>query len=67
MMLNDGRRGTLLDVLHILGLARNIISISTMEDVHVRTMFEKDICKMVRGAMVLMWGIMTETLYKLLR
>jgi len=27
--------------------------------------FEKDTCKMVRGALVLMWGVRTGTLYKL--
>ena len=47
LMLNDGRRGTLLGVLHIIGLDRNLIYVSTMEDVGVRTMFEKDTCKMV--------------------
>ena len=31
-MLNDGRREKIPSVLHILGLVRNIISISTMED-----------------------------------
>ena len=65
-MLNDGRRGTLQGVLHILGLARNFISISTREDVGVWTMFEKHTCKMVQGAMVLMRGIMIGTVYKLL-
>ena len=28
-------------------------------------MFEKDTCKMVRGALVLMWGVRIGTLYKL--
>ena len=47
LMLNDGRRGTLLGVFHILTLARNLIYVSTMVDVGVRTVFEKDTCKMV--------------------
>ena len=53
-------------MLHILGLARNLISISKMGDAGVRTVFEKDTCKMVRGTMVLMQGIRIGTLYKLL-
>ena len=47
LMLNNGRRGTLPGVLHILGLARNLIFVSTMVGAGVRTMFEKDTCKMV--------------------
>ena len=66
LMLNNGRRGTLPSVLHIPGLARNLIYVSTMIDASVRTMFEKDTCKMVRGTMVLMQGIKIGTLYKLL-
>ena len=65
-MLNDGRRGKLTCVLHIPHLSRNIISISTLVDAGVRTMFEKDRCKMVRGTMVLMWGIRIRTLYNFL-
>ena len=53
-MLNDGRRGTLPSLFHIPSLDRNLISISTMVDVGVHTMFEKDACKMVGGTMVLM-------------
>ena len=51
--------------MHIPALARNLISISKMDDVGVKTMFEKDTCKMVRGALVLMWGVQIGTLYKL--
>ena len=47
LMLNDGRRGTLPGVLHIPGLVRNLISTSAIANVGVRTMFEKDTCKMV--------------------
>ena len=36
-----------------------------MDDAGVKTMFEKDACKMVRGALVLMRGVRTGTLYKL--
>ena len=66
MMLKDGRRGTLPGVFHIPGLARNLIYVSTMSDVGVQTVFEKDTCKMVRGAMVLMQVIRIRILYKLL-
>jgi hypothetical protein len=53
-------------VLHILGLERNLISVSKMSDAGVHTLFQKDSCKMVRGAMVLMKGVWIGTLYKLL-
>lgn len=66
LFLNDGRIKTLSGVLHILGLSRNLISVSKMVDAGVKTVFEKDRCKMIRGAMVLMRGVQYETLYKLL-
>ena len=47
LLLNDGRIRTLPGVLHILGLARNLISVSKMVDVDVKIVFEKDRCKMV--------------------
>jgi hypothetical protein len=49
-----------------LGLERNLISVSKMSDAGVHTLFHKDSCKMVRGAMVLMKGVQIGTLYKLL-
>lgn len=66
MMLKDGKSITLLGVLHIPGLARNLIFVSKMSDASVHTIFEKDSCKMVRGTMVLMRGVQIGTLYKLL-
>ena len=57
LFLNDGRIKTLHGVLHIPGLARNLISVIEITDVGVKTVFEKDRCKMVRGAMVLMRGV----------
>ena len=57
LLLNDGRIKTLPDVLHILGLDRNLISASKMANASVKTVFEKDICKMVQGEMVLMRGV----------
>ena len=36
-----------------------------MCDAGVKIVFKKDTCKMVRGALVLMWGVRIGTLYKL--
>ena len=66
MTLQDGRSGTLPSVLHILSLERNIIFFSKMSDAVVHTLFQKDTCKMVRGAVVLMKEVWIGTLYKLL-
>eukprot|EP00253_Pinus_taeda_P014620 PITA_14620 len=65
LKLQGGRVRTLLGVLHILALARNLISVSKLDDTGVKKVFEKDTCKMVRGALVLMWGVRIGTLYKL--
>jgi hypothetical protein len=65
-LLNDGRIRTLPGVLHIPKLARSLISVSKLSDAGVKTVFEKNTCKMVRGAMVLMRGVRCGTLYKLL-
>jgi hypothetical protein len=45
-------------------MARNLISVSKMEDVGVKIIFEKGTCGMVRGALVLMKGVQFGTLYK---
>ena len=66
LFLNDGRIITLPGVLHIPSLAKNIIYVSKMVDAGVKIVFEKDICKMIRGAMVLMRGVQYGTIYKLL-
>ena len=66
MFLNYGRIKTLPSVLHIPGLARNIIFVSKMGNVGVQTIFEKDRFKMVQREMVLMRGIQCGTLYKIL-
>ena len=58
LILKDGRRETIPSVLHI--------PISKMQYVSIQTMFEKYKYKMVRGVMVLMWGIRIRTLYKML-
>jgi hypothetical protein len=61
----DGRVRTLPCVLHIPILARNLISVRKMDDAGVKTIFEKETCRMVRGAMVLLRGVLFGTLYKL--
>jgi hypothetical protein len=66
LLLKDRRIRTLPGVLHIPKLARSLISISKLDDVRVNTVFGKNTCKMVRGAMVLMRGVHCGTLYKLL-
>jgi hypothetical protein len=53
-------------VLHVLSLERNLISDSKMSDAGVHTLFQKDLCKMVRGVMVLLRGVQIGTMYKLL-
>ena len=47
MRLMDGRIRTLPGVFHIPGLARNLISVSKMNDAGVKTIFEKETCRMV--------------------
>ena len=61
----DERIRTLPGVLHIPGLARNLISVSKMDDARVKTIFEKETCRMVQGAMVLLKGVRFGNLYKL--
>jgi hypothetical protein len=65
MRLIDGRIRTLPSVLYIPGLAINLSSIRKMDDVGVKTIFEKETYRMVRGAMVLLKGVRFGTLYKL--
>jgi hypothetical protein len=47
LRLIDGRIKKLLGVLHILGMARNLISVRKMEDAGVKIIFEKGTCRMV--------------------
>ena len=65
MKLQSERIRTLLSVLHIPALARNWICVSKLDDAGVKTVFKKDTCKMVQGALVLMQGVQIGTLYKL--
>ena len=62
LKLQGGRIRKLLSVLHIPVLDRNLISVSNMDDASVKTVFEKDACNMVRGALVLMRGFWIGTL-----
>jgi hypothetical protein len=62
----DGRIRTLPSVLHILGLDRNLISITKMSDASVKIMFENKTCRMVRGEMVLLRGVHIGTMCKIL-
>jgi hypothetical protein len=57
LLLKYGRIRTLPGVLHIPKLARSLISVSNMYDVGLDTVFGKNTCKMVRGAMLLMKGV----------
>eukprot|EP00253_Pinus_taeda_P036538 PITA_36538 len=63
--LQGGRIRTLTGVLHIPALARNLIFVSKLDDVGVKTVFEKNTCKMVWGALVLMQGVRIGNLYKM--
>ena len=66
LILQDGRKRTLLGVLHIPSLEINLIFVSKMIDSGVHTLFQRDSYKMVRGVMVLMRGVQIGTMYKLL-
>eukprot|EP00253_Pinus_taeda_P031108 PITA_31108 len=57
LKLQGGRVRTLLGVLHIPALAKNLISVSKLDDKGVKIVFDTDTCKMVRWALVLMRGV----------
>jgi hypothetical protein len=46
-------------------LAKNLIFVRKMDDAGVKTMFEKETCRMVQGEMVLLKEVWIGTLYKL--
>jgi hypothetical protein len=46
-------------------LARNLIYVSKIDDARVKAIFEKETCRMVQGAMLLLKGVRFGTLYKL--
>ena len=51
--------------MHIPGLARNLLSVSMLNDVGVQVVFSKEGCKMIRGDMVLSKGTRRGTLSQL--
>ena len=65
LRLIDGRIRTLPGVLHIPGLATNFIYIRKMDDAGIKTIFEKETSRMVRGAMVFLNGVRFGTFYKM--
>jgi hypothetical protein len=65
LRLIDGRIRKLSSVLHIPSLAKKLIYVSKMDDAGLKTIFEKETCRMVQGAMVLLKGVWIGTLYKL--
>jgi hypothetical protein len=65
LRLIDGRIRKLLGVLQIPGLDRNLNSVRKMDDAGVKTIFEKETYRMVRGVMVLLKGVQFGTLYKI--
>ena len=65
MRLIYGRVRTLPSVFHIPGLDKKMIFVSKMDDARVKTIFEKETYRMVRGEMVLLTGVQFGTLYKL--
>jgi hypothetical protein len=65
LRLKYGRILTLSGVLHIPVLVKNLISVRKMDDAGVKTIFEKETCRMFRGAMVLLKGVWFGTLYKI--
>jgi hypothetical protein len=56
---------TLPSVLHIPRLARNLIFVRKMDYAGVKKIFEKETCRMVRGAMVLLKGVQFGNMYKI--
>jgi hypothetical protein len=65
LRLIDRRIRTLLGVLHISSLDRNLIYVRKMDNAGVKIIFEKETCRMVQGAMVLLRGVRSGTLYKM--
>jgi hypothetical protein len=65
LRLIDERIITIPIFLHILILAINLIFVRKMDDPGVKTIFEKETCRMVQGAMVLLKGVWFGSMYKL--
>lgn len=65
-MLKDRKARTFPSVLHILGMDRTLIYIRKISDVGVNIIFEKEMCRMVQGSVVLLRGFWTRKLSELL-
>jgi len=65
LKLQGGRVRTLSGVLHIPALARNLISISKLDDAGVNIVFQEGYLQHGLGALVLIRGVWTGTFYKL--
>jgi hypothetical protein len=65
LRLIDGRIITLLVLIHILVLAKNLIFVRKMDDAEKKTIFEKETCRIVQGVMMLLKGNRFGTMYKL--
>jgi hypothetical protein len=65
LRLIDGRIRTLPGVLHIQGLERNFIYVRKMDNAGVKTIFEKETCRMVGGETMLLKGVRFGILYKI--
>ena len=65
LRLIDGRIRILISVMHIPRLARNFIYVIKMDDVGVKTIFEKETYRMVRGEMVFLKGVWFGNLYNM--
>jgi hypothetical protein len=61
----DERIRKLPGVLHNPELAKNLIYVNKTDDARVKTVFEKETFRIVRGAMVLHKGVHIRNLYKL--
>ena len=63
----DGIVRTLTDVIHVLGLQRNAVSLGTLDSKGCKCIVAGGVMKVVRGAMVIMKGELNKNLYRLAR
>ena len=65
LRLTDGRIRKLPSVLHIPGLARNLIFVRKMGNPVVKTVFEKETYRLIQGQMMLLKGVRFGTQYNM--
>ena len=65
LKLMGGRIRIVPSVLHIPRLDKKLIYVRKMDDVELKTMFEKETCRMVQEAMVLLKRVWIGTMYKM--